>query len=301
MTGTPASVDGIVLLDKPGGETSNRALQRVKRLFGARKAGHAGSLDPLATGMLPICLGEATKIAGLLLGARKAYRAEGLLGVSTDSADADGEVVATQAVPAGLDAAAVEAAMARFRGRIRQVPPIYSALKQGGVPLYRRARRGEQVSAPPREVEIFRFELLELAGDRILVEVECGSGTYIRSLLADLGEALGCGAHVTALRRLWVSPFRGQTMHRIEELESFREDPQGLARCLLPLEAGLIGVPEVHLDAEGSRAVADGRRPGLPAPADPCVLRGADGRILALGGADAEGRLIVRRGFNLGS
>ncbi|MGB8634226.1 MAG: tRNA pseudouridine(55) synthase TruB [Rhodanobacteraceae bacterium] len=293
------TIHGLLLLDKPLGDSSNRALQRVKRLFRARKAGHTGSLDPLATGMLPVCLGEATKIAGLLLGAHKAYVAEAQLGVTTTTGDAEGEVVAHTEVPV-LDHAMVERAMEAFRGRIRQVPPVYSALKQGGVPLYKRARRGEEVSAPPREVDIFRFELLELSADRLRVEVECGSGTYIRSLMADLGQALACGAHLTSLRRTWVDPFKGARMYTLEELEAMagNDDANVLDACLLPVEAGLSGMPAIRLDSADSLAVAQGR-PVDVAASGLCRVYADDGRLLALGEPDAQGHLVVRRGFNL--
>ena len=207
-------VHGILLLDKPPGVSSNGALQVVRRLFLAAKAGHTGSLDPLATGLLPICFGEATKIAGLLLGSRKAYETECRLGATTTTDDAEGELIEQRAV-SGYDDAMIVDTLAMLTGRITQVPPIYSALKQAGVPLYKRARRGEQVEAPPRAVDVYRFELLENANDRLRLHVECGSGTYVRSLVRDLGERLGCGAHVTALRRLWIEPFRTPRMYTI--------------------------------------------------------------------------------------
>ena len=168
--GKASNVTGILLLDKPSGISSNHALQQAKRLFGATKAGHTGSLDPLATGLLPVCFGEATKIAGYLLGARKAYAAECRLGITTDTCDSDGVVLAERPVPA-LDDAAIRDALKRFTGRITQIPPVYSALKQGGVPLYKRARRGEAVEAPPREVEVFRFDLLQREGDTLRLNV----------------------------------------------------------------------------------------------------------------------------------
>jgi tRNA pseudouridine55 synthase len=186
------AISGILLLDKPQGLSSNAALQKVRWLLRAEKGGHTGSLDPLATGLLPLCFGEATKIAGLLLGSRKAYETEALLGATTTTDDAEGEVVQRRDVPA-LDDATIRAALAALTGRIVQIPPIYSALKQDGVPLYARARAGEDVQAKPREVEVQRFELIGRDGDRLRLLVECGSGTYVRSLVRDLGERLGCG------------------------------------------------------------------------------------------------------------
>jgi tRNA pseudouridine55 synthase len=188
-------ISGILLLDKPPGLSSNQALQRVRHLFQARKAGHTGSLDPMATGLLPICFGEATKIAGFLLGSRKAYDAEVRLGITTTTDDAEGEVVSTRPVTEP-DATALDAALCTLRGRIMQTPPAYSAIKQGGVALYKRARRGEDVQVPQREVEVHRLDLVRRENDRLHLHVECGSGTYVRSLARDLGERLGCGAHL---------------------------------------------------------------------------------------------------------
>jgi tRNA pseudouridine55 synthase len=292
-------LNGILLLDKPAGLSSNQALQRVRHLFGAVKAGHTGSLDPLATGLLPICFGEATKIAGLLLGSRKAYETECRLGTTTSTDDAEGEPVEQRAVPS-LDAATVEAALMPLRGRIVQVPPIYSALKQGGVPLYKRARRGEAVEAPPREVEVFRLDLLERAGDRLRLLVECGSGTYVRSLVRDLGARLGCGAHVTALRRLWVDPFTDPAMHTLESLV-VRADVgvDALDACLLPLEQGLAAYPQVRVDAASALRLRQGQVVDLaivPSPPGRCVALDSTGRAVALAECDA-GRLRPLRGF----
>jgi tRNA pseudouridine55 synthase len=291
------AISGILLLDKPSGISSNRALQLTKRLFGAAKAGHTGSLDPLATGLLPICFGEATKIAGHLLGARKAYAAECRLGVTTDTCDSDGTVLVQREVP-DLDDAAIRVALAEFTGRITQVPPVYSALKQGGVPLYKRARRGEAVEAPPREVEVFHFELRGRTGDTLRLFVECGSGTYVRSLVRDLGEALGCGAHLTALRRLWVEPFRDPRMFTIGELEALRErDPAALGDCLLPVDAGLSDWPVLQLDERGADDVAHGRTLHVTVAPGRYHANAPDGRLLAIGEVDGSGTFKVLRGF----
>src|SRR5690348_4533358 len=294
---SPRFVSGILLLDKPQGISSNRALQQAKRLFGAARAGHTGSLDPLATGLLPVCFGEATKIAGYLLGARKAYAAECRLGVTTDTCDSDGAVLAERAVPT-LDDAAIRDTLKRFTGRITQIPPVYSALKQGGVPLYKRARRGETVEAPPREVEVFRFDLLEREGDTLRLHVECGSGTYVRSLVRDLGEALGCGAHLAALRRLWVEPFREPRMFTLDELAALRErGADALAQMLLPIEAGLADWRILQLDERAADDVVHGRR--LHVAADPGRYRAhtPSGTLLAIGEVDAAGAFSVLRGF----
>ncbi|HEX5755172.1 MAG TPA: tRNA pseudouridine(55) synthase TruB [Arenimonas sp.] len=291
-------LDGLLLLDKPAGLSSNQALQRVRHLFRAEKAGHTGSLDPLATGLLPVCFGEATKIAGLLLGQRKAYAAEVRLGVETDTDDADGQMLRERPVPA-LTRAQVEASLSAFTGRIRQRPPIYSALKQGGEPLYAKARRGEAIEVPEREVVIEHVGLVELSGDRLRLEVTCGSGTYIRSLARDLGEALGCGGHITVLRRLWVEPFMTPRMFTLEQLQALASaDEAALDACLLPIEAGLVGWPSVIVDTEAARRLGQGQAVSLP----PGVTGGVDirdvgGRSLGLGEMDEAGLLRPKRLF----
>lgn len=297
--GRKGAVTGILLLDKPQGMTSNGALQQAKRLFGAAKAGHTGSLDPLATGLLPLCFGEATKIAGYLLGARKAYAAECRLGITTDTGDSDGAVLVERPVPS-LDDAAIRAALAALTGHITQIPPVYSALKQNGVPLYKRARRGEAVAAPPREVDVFRFELQQRAGDHLQLHVECGSGTYVRSLVRDLGEALGCGAHLTALRRLWVEPFRAARMWTLDALAALQSDADyaGLATTLLPIDAGLADWPVLQLDAEAADAVAHGRQVMVGAVAGRYRAESPEGQLLAIGIIDADGTFKVLRGFS---
>lgn len=252
-------LNGLLLLDKPAGLSSNQALQQVRHLFRAEKAGHTGSLDPLATGLLPVCFGEATKIAGLLLGSRKAYETTAVLGATTDTDDADGITLLERGVPP-LDRVTIETALATLRGRIRQRAPIYSALKQGGEPLYAKARRGEAIDAPVREVEVHRFELVAHDGARLKLHVECGSGTYVRSLVRDLGELLGCGAHVATLRRLWVEPFRAPRMFTLDELrERALRGEAALDECLLPTEHGLAGFPRVELDADARSRFAHGQ------------------------------------------
>lgn len=289
-------IDGILLLDKPAGLSSNQALQRARHLLRAAKAGHTGSLDPLATGLLPICFGEATKLAGHLLGSRKAYRAVAKLGVTTDTEDADGQMLREHPVPA-LDASAIEAALKPLRGRIRQRPPVYSALKQGGEPLYAKARRGEQVTVPEREVEVFRLDLIEHGEDWLRLEVECGSGTYIRSLVRDLGEALGCGAHILELRRLWVDPFRAPAMVTLAGLEAL--DEAGREALLLPVEAGFADWRRVVLDAGQARRLGQGQTLALERGAAPGTLAvfGQDGRALGFGEVDGDGRLRPQRLF----
>ncbi|WP_028916015.1 tRNA pseudouridine(55) synthase TruB [Pseudoxanthomonas sp. J35] len=290
-------LDGILLLDKPGGMSSNAALQAARRLFRAEKGGHTGSLDPLATGLLPLCFGEATKLAGLLLGSDKAYEAGIVLGTTTDTDDADGQVLRQRPVPA-LDCATLEAALAGFTGVLQQRAPVFSALKQGGEPLYARARRGEAIEAPVREVVVHAIELLGHEGGRLRLRITCGSGTYIRSLARDLGEALGCGAHIASLRRLWVDPFREPLMYTLEQLEALAGDEAALDACLLPLAAGLAGFPRVELDAALAVRFAQGQRlRGDWSPADPVAVFGPGGAPLGLGRVGEGGRLSPQRLF----
>jgi tRNA pseudouridine55 synthase len=313
-------LDGILLFDKPAGMSSNAALQIARKLFRAEKGGHTGALDPLATGLLPLCFGEATKIAGLLLGGRKAYEASIRLGQVTDTDDSDGQVLRERPVPA-LDRTGVEAALRPFVGRIRQRPPIYSALKQGGEPLYAKARRGEAIEVPEREVEIESIEIGALDGNALELRVTCGSGTYIRSLARDLGEALGCGGHITALRRTWVEPFRGQAMHRIEDLQAAAGQGGDVAldALLLPVEAGLVHWPTVVVDAEQARALGWGQfvagsglkslpqaQPPVGGTSDPISplavnIQDSQGRSLGLGELCEDGTLRPKRLFRWAS
>ncbi|HUH55866.1 MAG TPA: tRNA pseudouridine(55) synthase TruB [Rhodanobacter sp.] len=292
---------GIVLLDKPMGVTSSQALQSVRRLFRAAKGGHTGALDPLATGLLPLCFGEATKLASSLLGSRKAYLAECRLGITTDTADREGEVVRQRPVPP-LDDAMIETALAKLRGRILQVPPMYSALKRDGERLYAKARRGETVEVAPREVDVHQLTLLSRVGDTLQLLVECGSGTYVRSLAADLGEDLGCGAHLTALRRTWVEPFREPHMATLEQVQQAAEkSDDALLSLLLPISAGLSDIPAVQLDETQSMAIARGQPIQLAAslPAGRCAAFANDGALLALLELDARRQTRILRGFNL--
>src|SRR5690606_4349755 len=301
-------VDGILLLDKPRGLSSNQALQRARGIFQAEKAGHTGSLDPLATGLLPVCFGEATKIAGGLLGARKAYDTVACLGSTTDTDDAEGQVLRERPVPE-LTLGRIDAALRGLTGRIAQRPPVYSALKRGGEPLYAKARRGEAIEVEPREVEVHVFELQSAADllddlnapgapPRLRLHVECGSGTYVRSLVRDLGEALGCGAHVAELRRLWVDPFREPRMWTLEALEALAARGQrGLDACLLPIEAGMAAWPEVRVNPAQAQRLGQGQPvQGRFAPPGEVAIVGEDGRALGLGWVE-DGALRPRRLF----
>ncbi|WP_449467120.1 tRNA pseudouridine(55) synthase TruB [Stenotrophomonas humi] len=294
-------LDGIVLLDKPAGMSSNTALQVARRLFRAEKGGHTGSLDPLATGLLPLCFGEATKIAGLLLGSAKAYDAEIALGKTTDTDDADGVVLRERDVPA-ISREQLQAALAGLTGRILQRAPIYSALKQGGEPLYVKARRGEAIEAPEREVHVQDIEILAHEGERLSLRVTCGSGTYIRSIARDLGEVLGCGAHITALRRLWVEPFMTPRMISLDDLREVAErgDEAALLEWLLPITEGLRNFGRVVLDPGQATRFCLGQRLRNPEWPEGLVgVYGLDGAPLGLGQVEADGRLSPQRRFNL--
>ncbi len=285
---------GVLLLDKPLGLSSNAALQRVRSLFDREKAGHVGSLDPLATGMLPICLGEATKIAGDILAGRKCYRFTAALGRATSTGDAEGQVTRTAAVPP-LTAAGLDAVLEGFRGTGTQVPPMYSALKQGGQPLYKLARAGISVPRAPRTIELAHLKLLGFSAAHLEIEVLCSKGTYVRVLAEDVAAALGTVAHVTALRRLWVEPFAEEPMHTLESLEQTRAG--GEWPPLMPLDRPLQHLPAITLrgiDAErilmGQRVFADS---GAAAPR--VRLYDAAGVFLGLGEQDGAGGLEPRR------
>jgi len=299
---------GILLLDKPLGLSSNAALQRVRRLFSGEKAGHAGALDPLATGMLPICLGEATKIAGDILAGAKRYRFTIALGTRTATGDAEGEVTAEAAVPA-LTRERVETVLAEFRGPRMQVPPMYSALKQGGEPLYRLARSGRTVDRAARAIELYDVKLLGLGAGWVEVETSCSKGTYVRVLAEEIATALGTVGHVSALRRLEVEPFGAEPMQTLESLE--RTCAAGSAPPLLPADYPLQHLPAVQLTAADAarlrkgQAVPAGVPPGS-SPADDAPdraprLRLYDdaGRFLGIGVAAGAATVRPRRLLNI--
>ena len=281
------AIDGIVLLDKPLGVSSNHALQRVKRMLGAAKAGHVGSLDPLATGMLPICLGEATKIAGEILSGRKCYRFTIKLGARTATGDVEGEFVETCAVPA-LEPAQIEQALSQFLGKQQQTPPMYSAIKKGGQPLYKLARAGIEVERAAREIVIFELRQLGLEGAELQLETVCSKGTYIRVLAEDIARALGTCGHVVSLRRLYVEPFEGEVMQTLEALE------QG-AR-VLPADRGVPNLAAVHLSAQATARLLQGQAIVLetPHPEGRVRLYDSTGDFFGIGAA-AEGELRPRR------
>lgn len=289
------AIDGILLLDKPAGISSSAAVQRIKRLFGARKAGHTGSLDPLASGMLPICLGEATKVAGALLSARKHYRFTIRLGVRTSTGDAEGTIVETLAVPA-LPLERATATIARFVGTREQVPPMHSALKHRGEPLYRLARRGIAIERPPRTITIHDLELIDLSPPHMTLAATCSKGTYIRSLVEEIAAAAGTCGHVVALRRLWVEPFQEQTLQSLDALDA--SEPRTRVACLLPIDWALRDWARVDLDAEQARRLMQGQCVTLasrPAPALQLRAYGPGERFLGIVERDEDGRLSPRR------
>jgi len=288
---------GILLLDKPRGLSSNAALQRVRALYHRPRAGHVGSLDPLATGMLPICLGEATKVAGDILAGRKRYRFTVSLGARTATADAEGAVTETAPVPA-LGRRGVEAALAGFLGARLQVPPMYSALKRAGQPLYRLARAGVTVERAPRQIELAELTLLALAPATLELETLCSKGTYIRVLAEDIAAAIGTLGHVTALRRLYVEPFESEPMSTLESLAA--ADARGEPPPLLGPDWPLARLPAVHLSALEAQRVRHGQCVTAPLAGAPSRVRLYDesGRFLGVGTADARGAVQPRRLLN---
>jgi tRNA pseudouridine55 synthase len=287
----------VLLLDKPVGWTSNAALQAVKHLYQAAKAGHTGSLDPLASGLLPICLGEATKLSGFLLNADKGYRFTCRLGVTTTTGDAEGEVVAVR--PVGpLSRESMEAALRRFVGTIRQIPPMYSALKHNGQPLYKLARKGMEVERAPREVTVRELHLLRLDDEEFECELRCSKGTYVRTLATDLGEILGCGAHVTALRRTVVEPYDAARMVTLESLREWAE--QGLAVLdtkLLPSDSAVTQWPAVRVGGDAAFYLRQGQPVLAPrAPSQGWVrLYQDEQRFFGIGEILDDGRVAPRR------
>jgi tRNA pseudouridine55 synthase len=290
-------IDGLLLLDKPVGWTSNAALQAVKRLYQAAKAGHTGSLDPLASGLLPICLGAATKLSGWLLNADKTYQFTCRLGISTTTGDAEGKVMATHPVgPLNLDR--VEATLQRFTGVIEQIPPMYSAVKRGGQPLYKLARKGIEVEREPRQVTIHTLRLLRWEGEELECELRCSKGTYVRTLAVDLGEALGCGAHIAALRRTAVAPYDAARMVNLDVLRERAE--QGLAALdalLLPLDTAVAQWPAVRVRGDAAFYLRQGQPVMVPHAPTQGWVRLYEGEEIFLGMGEIldDGRVALRR------
>nr|WP_178132300.1 MULTISPECIES: tRNA pseudouridine(55) synthase TruB [unclassified Pseudomonas] len=286
-----------MVLDKPRGMSSNQALQKVRWLLNAEKAGHTGSLDPLATGVLPLCFGEATKFSQYLLDADKGYETLARLGVTTTTGDAEGEVLEERQVTVGREA--LEAVLPRFRGEIEQVPPMYSALKKDGQPLYKLARAGEVVEREARSVTIARLELLAFEAPCATLAVSCSKGTYIRTLVEDIGRELGCGAHVAALRRTQAGPFGLAQAVTLEELVQVHAEGgnEALDRFLLPVDAGLEHWPLLQLSEHSAYYWLHGQPVRAPEAPKFGMLRVQDheGRFIGIGEVTDDGRIAPRR------
>ena len=253
-------LNGILLLDKALGVSSNKALQDARFLYQAEKAGHTGSLDPLASGMLPICFGEATKVSGLLLDSSKRYQTTATLGFVSTTGDEEGEKLNARAIPV-LSPAFLESVLSRFRGSIQQIPPMYSALKKDGQPLYKLARQGLEVERKPRQVTIYQLQLLGFSENSLQLDVVCSKGTYIRTLVEDIGEALGCGAYVSRLHRVSVDPFAEQTMYSLQSLrEIASQAATDIDHLLLPIDAALPLLPRLDLSEEWVARLQQGQR-----------------------------------------
>jgi tRNA pseudouridine55 synthase len=295
------NVHGVLLLDKPAGMTSNEALQVVKRLYNARKAGHTGSLDPLATGLLVICLGEATKVSSYLLEADKRYLSTCRLGVKTTTADADGEIIERRPVKT-YSSEYIERVLDRFRGRIEQIPPMYSAVKHEGQRLYKLARRGMDVARESRPVIIRELKLVDQSVDTLVLDIKCSKGAYVRTLIEDIGEQLGCGAHVAALRRLGVAPYDTPDMVDLDMLnELARHGFEPLARRLLPIDSALVGWPALDVDEACAFYLKTGQAvliPGAP-PQGRARLYDRRRDFIGLGRVLDDGRVAPERNIRV--
>ncbi len=291
------AISGILLLDKPLGYSSNGALQRAKWLYQAQKAGHTGALDPLASGMLPICLGEATKFSSYLLDADKCYTATCKLGITTTTGDREGEVVQQRPV-AVYDSARMGQLLERFSGEIEQIPPMHSALKHNGQPLYKLARKGQEIERKSRRVMISSLEILCYQDDELEIRVHCSKGTYIRTLAEDIGEFLGCGAHLTALRREWVAGFKDHPMVSLELVEQLAEQGhEKLDELLLPMETALNDFPQVELSADASFYICRGQQVYVPNSPSSGLLRlySHENAFLGLGEVQSDGMIAPKR------
>ncbi|CAH1600407.1 tRNA pseudouridine(55) synthase [Vibrio owensii] len=297
-------INGVILLDKPTGISSNDALQKVKRIFFAEKAGHTGALDPLATGMLPICLGEATKFSQFLLDSDKRYRVIAKLGERTDTSDSDGEVVETRPIDVNLEK--LEACIDTFRGESDQVPSMFSALKYQGKPLYEYARKGIEVPRESRKITVYEIVLHRFEGDEVEMEVHCSKGTYIRTIVDDLGEMLGCGAHVTMLRRTGVAKYPYEKMVTLEQLNELLEQAHRdevapkelLDPLLLPMDTAVEDLPEVNLNAELTNLVQHGMPVqvfGAPEGTPIRMTSGEDKLFIGVAEVNDDGKVAPKR------
>ncbi len=298
-----SAVDGLLLLNKPAGITSNQALQKVKRLLRAKKGGHTGSLDPAATGMLPLCFGEATKVCAFLLDADKTYRVAARLGSATDTADADGKETTTAEVPT-LTREEWENILAEFVGDIEQVPPMYSALKKDGKRLYELARKGQIVDREARSVHIYDISLIEVRGERLVFRVHCSKGTYVRTLVEDIAKAAGTVAHTASLHRESVGDFRAEDMVDLASAELAAEfGPEALRESLLPPDTALVALPKCQIDEEaairfcGGQAVSAGTADSMTGRVR--VYSDGGRQFLGVGELDADGTIAPRRIFRV--
>ncbi|MBE8168886.1 MAG: tRNA pseudouridine(55) synthase TruB [Shewanella sp.] len=298
------SVNGIVLLDKSTGISSNFALQRVKRLFNANKAGHTGALDPLATGMLPVCLGEATKFSQHLLDSDKRYTVIAKLGVRTDTSDSDGDVVSTR--PIEFSQTQLDEALDTFRGDIMQVPSMFSALKHQGKPLYKYAREGITVPREARPITVYELNFISLEGDELMLDVYCSKGTYIRTIVDDLGELLGCGAHVSMLRRTQVADYPFECIVTMEELEAIADKAtetkqdkfEALDQILIPMDSAVARYPEINLPEALLVYVMQGQAlqaPGLQPDQLVRITIGESRMFVGVGEMNDDGLLAPKR------
>lgn len=291
-------INGILLLDKSAGVTSNAALQRVKYLFHAKKAGHTGSLDPIATGMLPICFGSATKLAPYLLESDKSYHVTARLGVCTTTGDTEGDVTETRPVQ-NITGALIKEVMARFMGEIEQVPPMFSAIKVKGQPLYKLARKGVEIERKPRQVNILSLSLETWQDNLFTFTVHCSKGTYIRTLVEEMGNGLGCGAHVVALRRITVSSYADMPMYTLSALEALRETGgiQALDACLLSIETAVQAFPVVKLSNTSVFYLRMGQPVRVNVSCQHTLVRliSDDARFLGIGEILPDGRVKPHR------
>lgn len=289
-------ITGILLLDKPTDNTSNKALQQVKYLYFAAKAGHTGALDPIATGILPICLGEATKFSQFLLNADKKYRVWAKFGEKTTTADREGEVIQTEDINFSEDE--LVTIMKTFTGKLKQVPSMYSALKKDGVPLYELARQGIEIEREARDIEIFSLELVEFDGEIGVMDVHCSKGTYVRNLVEDIGEALNCAAHVQELRRTAVAHFTLDECYDMAHLEALKSADEKLAmdELLLPVEEALEALSRVELSPDQAYYIKQGQAVQVTGvPTDGLVSLLDDGVFIGVGFIDDDGKVAPKR------
>jgi tRNA pseudouridine55 synthase len=294
-------VNGIVLLDKPAGISSNHALQRVKRMYDANKAGHTGSLDVPASGLLPLCLGEATKVSAFLLDADKTYIARGRLGITTTTGDAAGEVLAQKDVP-DVSSAQLKSVLSKYTGKIEQIPPMFSALKHNGKRLYELAYQGIEVERKARTISIYELVLIEKTDTEFEIKVHCSKGTYIRTLVQDIGHELGCGAHTVMLRRLQSGPFFESQMLSLEALEQTAQKGHAeLDALLMPMDTALSHLPSVTLSADVAHYLCQGQAvmvPGVPNSGSLRIYHESDD-FLGIGEATGDGRVAPKRMINI--